>query len=199
MQIGSSSLLGRLRPVIAVPCGLILLSIFPTLSFAQDDESVKQGHSIGTVSTQGNLIVMELDDAALGKSNLFDLVGNTLRFTPEGSRYRVEKEALQWDLDSGPELAGAEVTLHQFAFPFSGQHWSSFRVGRTGSIRFGEPDTRGDAPSGPPSDGGVSIGRFDPLGEAADGYSAIARRSGRRVATSVWLPETNRSSSAKDR
>jgi len=167
MQIGSSSLLGRLRPVIAVPCGLILLSIFPTLSFAQDDESVKQGHSIGTVSTQGNLIVMELDDAALGKSNLFDLVGQTLHFSPEGSLYRVEKEPLQWDSDFGSELKGADVTLHQFAFPFSGQHWNSFRVGRTGSIRFGEPETTTNTGSGGPSDAGVSIGRFDPLGEAA--------------------------------
>ncbi|HKF05782.1 MAG TPA: hypothetical protein VKB49_25915, partial [Candidatus Sulfotelmatobacter sp.] len=129
MRIGRSS--SSLHFAILI-CGLFLNLVFPSPSFTQDDETVRQGHSIATVSTQGNLIVMELDDAALGKANLFDLVGNTLRFTPEGSRYRVEKEALQWDLDSGPELAGAEVTLHQFAFPFSGQHWSSFRVGRTG-------------------------------------------------------------------
>src|SRR5215470_15810070 len=165
VRTSSSSLL--FRPAILVLCGLVLHSMFPGLSFAQDDETTSPGHSIGTVSTQGNFIVMELDDASLGKANLFDLVGHTLRFTPEGSRYRVEKEALQWDLDSGPELAGAEVTLHQFAFPFSGQHWSSFRVGRTGSIRFGEPEATGNAHSGVASDGGVSIGRFDPLGEAA--------------------------------
>jgi len=164
MRIGRSS--SSLHFAILI-CGLFLNLVFPSPSFTQDDETVRQGHSIATVSTQGNLIVMELDDAALGKANLFDLVGNTLRFTPEGSSYRVEKEALQWDLDSGPELAGAEVTLHQFAFPFSGQHWSSFRVGRTGSIRFGEPEATGNAHSGVASDGGVSIGRFDPLGEAA--------------------------------
>jgi hypothetical protein len=162
--ISSSSLL---RPAILVLCGFVLPSLFPTLSFTQDDETIRQGHAIGTVSTQGNLIVMELDDAALGKANLFDLVGYTLRFTPEGSRYRVEKEALQWDSDFGSELAHADVALHQFTFPFSGQRWNSFRVGRTGSIRFGEPETTSNAPSGPPSDGGVSIGRFDPLGEAA--------------------------------
>lgn len=160
----SSSLLRR---AILVTCVLALHSMFPSLSFAQDDEAIRQGHSIGTVSTQGNLIVMELDDTVLGKANLFDLVGHTLHFAPEGSRYRVENEALQWDSDFGSELKGDEVILHQFAFPFSGRRWNSFRVGRTGSIRFGQPETTSNAPSGPPTDGGVSIGRFDPLGEAA--------------------------------
>ena len=48
-----------------------------TLSHAQDEE-IEPGHSIGKVSTDGNLVVMELDDGALGKANLFDLVGKTL-------------------------------------------------------------------------------------------------------------------------
>ena len=104
---------------IFVLCGLLL---YPSLSFAQQGEN-EPGHPIGKVSTKGDLIVMELDEGALGKANLFDLVGRTLRFTPEASRYRVENEALNWDQDLGPELAGAEVTLHQFAFPFSSQHW----------------------------------------------------------------------------
>jgi hypothetical protein len=110
---------------------------------------------------------MELDEGALGKANLFDLVGRTLRFTPEGSRYRVENEALHWDSEFGPELAGAELTLHQFAFPFSSRNWNSFRVGRTGSISFGTPQTEGSPELRGRSDGGVSIGRFDPLAEAA--------------------------------
>jgi hypothetical protein len=147
---------------ILVLCGLLL---YPSLSSAQDDQT-EPGHSIGKVSTKGDLIVMELDEGALGKANLFDLVGRTLRFTPEGSRYRVESGALQWDSDFGPELAGAEVTLHQFAFPFSSQHWNSFRVGRTGSISFGTPANDNPDPYGH-SDGGVSIGRFEPLAEAA--------------------------------
>ena len=94
---------------------------------AQQDED-EPGHAIGKVSTDGDLIVMELDAGAMGKTNLFDLTGRTLRFAPEGSRYRVQTQALQWDKDFGPELAAAEVTLHQFVFPFSGQHWKSFRV-----------------------------------------------------------------------
>ena len=149
------------RSGILVLCGLLLCL---GLSSAQE-EKIEQGHAIGKVSTKDNLIVMELDEGALGKANLFDLVNHTLRFAPDGSRYRVESGSLQWDSDFGPELSGAEVTLHQFAFPFSGQRWSSFRVGRTGSIRFGSPANDTPDPYGR-GDGGVTIGRFDPLAEA---------------------------------
>ncbi|HEY6336953.1 MAG TPA: hypothetical protein VIW68_00525 [Candidatus Sulfotelmatobacter sp.] len=152
---------GLLRSGILVLCVLAL----PSLSNAQWEN--EHGHAIGKVSVKGDLVVMELDDGVLGKANLFDLLGHTLRFTPESSRYGIQSGALQWDPEFGPELAGAEVTLHQFTFPFSGHEWSAFGVGSTGSIRFGAPETS-DRP-GPRgrSDGGVSIGRFDPLGEAA--------------------------------
>jgi hypothetical protein len=141
-------------------CGLLLQ---PGLVHAQFDAP---GHPIGKISIDGELIVMELEDRALGKANLFDLVGHTLRFTPEGSRYRVESGALQWDPDFGPELTGPEATLHHFAFPFSGKNWNSLLVGPTGSISFDtsqgdhDPDPRGRV-------GGVSIDRFDQLAEAA--------------------------------
>lgn len=152
----------RFRCGILVLCGLLLYS---GLSYAQ--EGMEPGHPIGKVSINGDLIVMELNDGALGKANLFDLVSHTLHFVPEGSRYRVESGALRWDPDFGNELTGAEVTLHQFAFPFSGKPWNSFRVGTTGSISFGTPEN--DSRPGPrgQSDGGVSIGRFDQLAEAA--------------------------------
>jgi hypothetical protein len=108
-----------------------------------------------------------LEAGALGKTNLFDLAGRTLRFIPEGSRYRVESGALRWEADFGPEVASAGVTLHQFAFPFSGKAWNSFLVGATGSIRFGalEKDISPD-PYGK-MDGGLTLGRFDQLAEAA--------------------------------
>jgi hypothetical protein len=158
---------GFSRSGILVLCGLLLFPISATLLYSQDEGTSEQGHPIGKVSIQGDLIVMELNDGALGNANLFDLVGRTLRFTPEGSRYRVESKTLQWDSDFGSELTGAEVTLHGFAFPFSGQRWDSFHVGPTGSIRFGTPQT--DDRPGPAvsRDGGVSIGRFEPLAEAA--------------------------------
>ena len=65
-----------LRSEILFLCGLFLFSI---RSYAQEDE-VEPGHSIGKVSTNGDLIVLELNERALGKANQFDLVGRTLRF-----------------------------------------------------------------------------------------------------------------------
>src|SRR4051794_25367059 len=42
------------------------------------------GRSIGTITTQGDLIVMTLNEGVFGKANMFDLAGRTLRFTPDG-------------------------------------------------------------------------------------------------------------------
>ena len=112
---------------------LILLAVFLNLGVSHAQEENEIGRSIGKVSTNGDLIVVELDDGALGSKNLFNLVGRTLHFIPDRSAYRVETGALQWDADYGPELSGAEVTLHQFDFPFSGKRWSSFLVGASGS------------------------------------------------------------------
>ncbi len=164
MRIGTAVLSPS---AILIMCGLVLCPIAPNPSYAQDEERTEPGHPIGKVSTQGDLIVMELEDGVLGKANLFDLVDKTLHFTPTGSGYRLESTSLQWDSDFGSEFKGDEVYLHQFAVPFSGQRWTSFHVGTTGSIRFGasKPDG-GPVPAGA-SDGGVSIGRFDPLAEAA--------------------------------
>jgi hypothetical protein len=103
---------------------------------------------------------MTLNEGALGKANLFDLAGRTVRFTPEGSRYRVENLPVRWDPDFGPEMAEAQASLHKFAFPFSGRSWASFSVGITGSIRFGA------ATAGGGRGGGVSIERFAQLQEA---------------------------------
>lgn len=61
------------RSAVLVSCGMLIVSF----SHAQQDNEA--GHSIGKVSTQGDLIVVELDDRALGKANLFDLTGHTLR------------------------------------------------------------------------------------------------------------------------
>ena len=146
---------------------LVLCVLLQNVSSSYAQQENESGHSIGKVSTNEDLIVLELKDGALGKANLFDLAGRTLRFTLEGSRYRVENEALRWDSDFGSELVGAELTLRQFTFPFSGKRWNSFLVGTTGSIRFGTPekDIRPD-PYGK-IDGGVTLGRFDQLAEAA--------------------------------
>src|SRR5580704_3887481 len=75
---------GLSRNAVLVSSGLLLIASF---SYAQQDN--EPGLSIAKVSTKGDLIVMELNEGALGKANLFDLTAHTLRFTPEGSRYRV--------------------------------------------------------------------------------------------------------------
>jgi hypothetical protein len=142
------------------------------LTSARAQERDLPGKPIGKVSVVGNLILMELHEGALGQQNLFDLGQHTLRFTPGSAGYRVENLPLRWDPDSGQELSGHQLTLHNFFFPFSGKTWNSFSVGVTGSIRFtpeNKTPAEGAAPGfGPRGDeGGVSIGRFDPLTEGA--------------------------------
>jgi hypothetical protein len=142
----------------------------PQLVSAQDRR--RAGKPIGKVSTNGNLIVLELDDGVLGQEHLFDLTGRTLRFTPGASGYRVENLPLEWDSDFGNEISDAEVTLHKFQFPFAGKQWSSFSAGANGSIRFGEPQREGERArrefpgSGSFRFGGVSLARFEQLSEA---------------------------------
>src|SRR5206468_431497 len=93
----------------------------------------------------------------LGEARLFDLVHHTLRFTPEGSRYRAENAAWQWDAEFGAEMTGSQAALRNFAFPFSGRNWNSISVGVTGSMTFG-------GPAG--GRGGISVDRFAELRQA---------------------------------
>lgn len=138
-----------------------------TTAFAQDWEA--PGKLIGKVSVAGNLILLELDEGALGQQQLFDLGRRTLRFTPAGAGYRVENLPLNWDADFGQQLSGHDVTLKNFTFAFSGKSWNSFSAGVTGSIRFGDKSNETAEGGAPPrgDEGGVSIGRFDPLSEGA--------------------------------
>ena len=145
-------------------------------------EHDEPGRPIGQVSVVGNLILMELNDGALGRLNLFDLGRRSLRFSPGPAGYRVENLPLMWDAEFGRPITDPQVTLHRFAFPFSGKSWESFSVGVTGSIRFGEAATaRGFAlePNFRAGDaGGVSIGRFDPLSDApAESETTVAVRA----------------------
>jgi hypothetical protein len=155
---------------------LLLLTLALVMPLRAAAQQKTPGHSIGQVSTTGNLIVIELDSAALGQPNLFDLVGRTLRFSPVGSSYRVTNETLQWDTNYGVELTGADVSLQRFTFPFSGQRWSSFSVGTTGSIRFGPPRSVGDVDAYGRLDGGIAsaIGRFDRLADVGGRLGARA-------------------------
>ncbi len=117
---------------------------------AQDRMS--PGKSLGTVTTRGNLILLTLNEDALGKPHLFDLEHHTVRFTPDGMRYRVETIAEQWDKDFGAEIHDPHVTLTKIAFPFSGKTWNGMSVGVTGSITFGDgAGARGRGPGAVPN------------------------------------------------
>ena len=141
----------------ALVCGALL-----RCQTADAQDLQETGKSIGTVTTQGNLIVMTLNEGALGTANMFNLGKRTLRFTPDGPGYRIANLPVEWDADFGPETQAAQITLHNFQFPFSEKSWDTFSVGATGSIRFGAA-TGGRGGGG----GGVSIGRFDRLQYAA--------------------------------
>jgi hypothetical protein len=156
--------------------GIFLLSLLVSNAASLYADQEAAGRSIGQVSTSGDLIVIELDRAALGQPNLFDLVGRTLRFSPAGSGYRVRNEALRWEADYGAELTLSHATLQRFEFPFSGQRWSSFSVGTAGSIRFGPPPKEGDLDAYGRPDGGIAaaIGRFDRLAEVGERLGARA-------------------------
>jgi hypothetical protein len=164
---------------------ILFLLPLAVLTRAQEDD--QPGHSIGKVSVLGHLILMELNEGAFGRQNLFDLNQRTLRFTPDGSGYRVENLPLQWDADFGDQIKNPNATLHNFvggqienpnvalhnfSFPFSGKTWDSISIGVTGSIRFGPaapPAFDSGLPAGfhMPDFGGVSIARFDQLSEGA--------------------------------
>jgi hypothetical protein len=148
---------------------IVFVALVPALHAQEREPS---GRPIGRVSVHGDLILLELDDGALGKQNLFDLGQRTLRFTPERAGYGVEELPLAWDANFGQKMNDSQVTLHNFTFPFSGKTWDAFTVGVTGSIRFGPPAKRGftygENPRSRPRDqGGVSIARFDQLSEGA--------------------------------
>jgi hypothetical protein len=128
---------------------LMLLGTIALCGLAHAQGRDEPGRSIGAISTRENLIVMTLDEGALGKANLFDLGHHTLRFTPEGSKYRAENATFQWDPEFGSEMTGSQASLKNFSFPFSGKSWNAFSVGMTGSMTFGEPADGGNGVLGP--------------------------------------------------
>src|SRR5881275_1546916 len=77
------------------------------------------GRSIGTITTQGDLIVMTLNEGVFGKANMFGIARRTLRFTPEGAGYRAASLTPQWDSEFGNDISEPQLTLHNFSFPYS--------------------------------------------------------------------------------
>jgi hypothetical protein len=159
MKTSSNLFTKSASSILAVLCGFAVL---PLVGYTQNRQ--EPGRSIGTITTQGDLIVMTLNEGVFGKANMFDLGRHTVRFTPEGAGYRAENLALQWDSEFGKEMSEPQVTLHNFSFPYSGKSWDSFSVGVNGSISFGAAQS--GAGFGGGRGGGVSVDRFAQLQDA---------------------------------
>src|ERR1051325_2106448 len=80
---------------------LTVFGVLPHHEVAHTQGRQEPGGSIGTITTQGGLIVMTLNEVPLGKANMLDLVRHPLRFPAQGSSYRAENLALQWDPEFG--------------------------------------------------------------------------------------------------
>ena len=151
---------GSVAVLSAIACVLFLRApALDNVTHAQGGQQ-QPGRSIGKVSTQGDLIVFELNDGALGHANMFDLEKQTLRFSPVAAGYQVETGPLRWDAEFGDEMSGPLVTLRNFSFPFSAKSWNTFTVGGTGSIAFAPlpaptPGPAGGSGGGAPG-GGVN-------------------------------------------
>ena len=155
-----------LRLTVAI-LGVLALVALPAHAQFGDEP----GHSIGKVTVQGKLILLTLNEGELEHENLFDLAHRTLRFTPDGDGYRVANIPFAWDSDFDAALTSPNVTLNNFAFPFSGKTWTSLSVGTTGTIVFGEAERSNAAPGrrgvGVGRDGGLAVERFALLEDAA--------------------------------
>lgn len=121
----------RLAPPVAILLSLGLAAA------ANPAHGQMQGRSIGSVTTRGELILIELDTDAVALPNLFDLEGRTLRFVSESRGYRAENLPLQWEPDFGERLETPKVALEHFAFPMGGRTWDSVFVNPLGTISFG--------------------------------------------------------------
>jgi len=156
------------------PLILALLAAAHTLATPSLSAQARRmpGHSIGSVTIERNLILLELDSGVVVPPNLFDLAHATIRFTPDTAGYRVQNLSERWDVQLGDTLGDGPVTLRDFSFPFSGKSWDTLTVGRTGTITFGNRTGRTQ------DDGGLTVGRFAELREAAgtlvDGTPGIA-------------------------
>ena len=152
----------KTRTLTGIVCaGLIALGVLtgapaaqqrvnPNSNTERGGVEVKQvpGRKIGTITTKGNLVLLELDEGVISNQNLFDLDKRTIRFTPEALKapgeggppaggFRAENLPLQWEAATGSPIQGDTVRLTKFAFPFSGKVWNTLQVQNNGIIGFG--------------------------------------------------------------
>jgi hypothetical protein len=110
------------------------------LASSANGQSRPPGKPIGTVTTRGDLVLVELDQDALPAPNYFDLRQRTLRFRPDSNGFRVESVPLAWDTAFGQTIDSSAVVLKSLKFPFAGQPWDRFFVSNMGVISFGRDD-----------------------------------------------------------
>jgi hypothetical protein len=95
------------------------------------------GRPSGKITMHGEVAVLELDPGVASEANLFDLVGRTLRFRPDGAGFRVENLPLAWVDARGEALTGSNVPFG-FSFPFSGRNWDAATLDNSmGLLTFG--------------------------------------------------------------
>lgn len=149
----------------------IALASYPAALLAQR----QPGHSIGKVTTIGNLVALELDSGAVDSARLFDLDHRTLRFTPGAGGYRVENVPLVWDAEFGSPVPAMTptVVLEHFKFPFSGRSWDTANVA-IGAITFGAMQG-GGGDGGRRGAGGAPVGNRTGAGLSARAGFAMER------------------------
>ncbi len=100
----------------------------------------------GISTTLNGQVLVEITPDELGPSNLFDLEGKSITFTPDAAgRYALEVEPLAWESDLGDKLRSDLVQIESFRFPFGGEWHGSFHVSSKGVLTFGAPMQRLDA------------------------------------------------------
>ncbi|MDB0051738.1 hypothetical protein N9F57_02515 [Gammaproteobacteria bacterium] len=94
-------------------------------------------------ATDSGLILLELKENSAKRASLFDLDNKTIRFTPEGNKYRVEHLPSRFDEDIGSSGFGGNraVQFNDFEFPFSGAKWKSIYLNRFNTVSFGQLDS----------------------------------------------------------
>ncbi len=92
----------------------------------------------GISATVGGQVLVSLAPDELGPSNLFDLNGKSVTFTPDmagGLTWAVGP--LDWDSDIGDEVGDGPVEIEGFRFPFAGDSHGSLHVSRQGMLTLG--------------------------------------------------------------
>jgi len=115
---------------------------FVDLRELANDEAIRVASASRSLrTTTDNQIVLELSRNDLTDSNLFDLRGRTVVFTPDGQGgYLRSVQPVAWERNIGGQVgSGQEVSFRGFQFEFAGSSWSSFFVSHRGVITFGRP------------------------------------------------------------